>query len=568
MKSILLTLLIVLGSAQAVWSDAWQMVYATVENKDFDGFVSAIGSIDLGFGDSKSDVNYRFALGRMLVGLPPKFLQVCLDKGFDPNVVFTVDYRSETSWRSLYFHGTFVYQVLLSNRKELLSLVKPSDEAQRIWNVDADFEKGTLTRLNSETLKMAALRMGDSDSLAFAATLKVPADPKPDDSLLEGTINDDGVRARAGAGVTFPVVAKWDQGTSVTVLEAGPPRFVNREPWLDRWFRVSVQGQPTGWVWGRYLDLSFPHGQELDGDFLVDFMLLKQNLLDDVWNRSRTAERWRYASLYEWAVALQDGAFVKFLVGKKLPEFISLGEEGESLTQRLVRKGDIEGLGFWVANGGQLDYDLKTSYGPQAYTALLDLPRLSLYQVFKNGNYPFEALRESRGHNGGGDSWDGMSNTAARLIDDAPVAILLELIPTWKNLNQLFVSWTYSYPGYSRVFVKTLMDLAVDRGDPRLVDALRKQRALSRETILAKGIPDSTKIPPSEVNDSGVRLRGSPGTDGKILRTLSKGESVFQIDERPMEDRSDPQGRWVYVLTNKKEWGWVWGPYLAKPNSQ
>jgi hypothetical protein len=62
-----------------------------------------------------------------------------------------------------------------------------------------------------------------------------------------------------------------------------------------------------------------------------------------------------------------------------------------------------------------------------------------------------------------------------------------------------------------------------------------------------------------KINDSGVRLRETPGLDGKIIRILSKGESVSMEDSRRNQfDNSF----WINVKTDNGM-GWVYSEYVS-----
>ena len=65
--------------------------------------------------------------------------------------------------------------------------------------------------------------------------------------------------------------------------------------------------------------------------------------------------------------------------------------------------------------------------------------------------------------------------------------------------------------------------------------------------------------PPMKINDSGVRLRENPGLDGKIIRTLTKGECVTMLSYRLYEN---DKFRWINVKTNTGE-GWVYGEFVS-----
>jgi hypothetical protein len=62
-----------------------------------------------------------------------------------------------------------------------------------------------------------------------------------------------------------------------------------------------------------------------------------------------------------------------------------------------------------------------------------------------------------------------------------------------------------------------------------------------------------------EVNDTGVRLRETPGLDGKIIRTLIKGEYLTKITHREFTNDSY---RWINVKT-ATDTGWVYGEYVS-----
>jgi hypothetical protein len=64
--------------------------------------------------------------------------------------------------------------------------------------------------------------------------------------------------------------------------------------------------------------------------------------------------------------------------------------------------------------------------------------------------------------------------------------------------------------------------------------------------------------PLMKVNETGVRLRETPGLNGKIIRTLIKNESLTMITYREFENENY---RWINVKTST-DTGWVYGEYV------
>jgi len=522
-------------------------------------------------GEDQGITDGRGQLEADLLQAPPAFLKAFLAKGFDPNAVVIEGGAPADSGRTRFYRGTFFYRTLLSGRTELLSLLKIQAPSLAIRNASIEFQGPLLLHFLVETLPEAIHRIGDEDSLAFARAFpKVPArEPLGNPSLtplVSGQVLYDDVGVRTGPGTTFAQVASLsNNGDRVEVLEAGPPRFLDQGPWFDRWFRIAADGKPLGWIWGGYLGLPFEHGEKLTGPLLVDFLLWKQQLYSDVWNRAQDSERWIHSSLYRWAIPLKDGKFLAFLASRKAKDFILLGEAGESLAQLLVEIGDSDGLAFWVENGYRFESDFSLASDHKAYAALQHFPEANLFRLFNRGAYPFEAPRTTADKNGGGDSWGSTTTAACELLPQAPVSALLELLPTWKDLNHLFLAWEASPAGYDSVKVWTLLDSALQRGNRRLIEALQSRGAQTRDAVLARSSLASLGIPQAKVNDGSVRLRRQPTISGSIVRLLSKAEPVFLLDQGPVERLStDPApGRWVYVMTEKKEFGWVWGAFLT-----
>jgi uncharacterized protein YgiM (DUF1202 family) len=65
------------------------------------------------------------------------------------------------------------------------------------------------------------------------------------------------------------------------------------------------------------------------------------------------------------------------------------------------------------------------------------------------------------------------------------------------------------------------------------------------------------------LNDSQVRLRDSPGIEGKILYKLSKGEIVRILDKsKKQETINGTTSFWYQVEDWDRLEGWVFGKYL------
>jgi hypothetical protein len=62
-----------------------------------------------------------------------------------------------------------------------------------------------------------------------------------------------------------------------------------------------------------------------------------------------------------------------------------------------------------------------------------------------------------------------------------------------------------------------------------------------------------------KINDTGVRLRETPGLDGNIIRILGEDEEVTKLTHR--EFVNDPY-RWINVKT-ATDTGWVYGEYVS-----
>ena len=559
-------------AAGASWADILSLT-TLVDGRRWDALKAALTAQPLGVSGQGDDPD-RETLDWALLRAPGEYLKLFLDHGFDPNAVETDGGYSEKDWESRFSRVTFLYRALTSGRTELLAQLHAPPESMDTAYATAWWRGPQLIGLRVETLWEAAIRMGDADALAFAKTLKrteaagLPPDSTPAGSLFQATLNDDNVRLREGPSTARKPVGTLTLGQKVQVLKSGPPRFLEKDAWMDRWFRVT-DGSSVGWVWGGFLDLPYDHGQKLAGRLLVDFKLWKQHLYNDLGDRAAASDRWRpFRSLWQWALPLQDKAFVRFLTQKKEPDSISLGEENESLIEWFLNRGDDESLAYWADNGYRFTYDHVVSYGSQAFTALLRNPETRLFHLFTRAGYDFETVRTYREKNGGGDSWGGQSNTALALVDQAPTSVVLELLPSWKNLNTLLFSWESSYSGYSGVRVGTLLDSALRRGDARLVRALKDQGALTRDEVLKKSGVGSAEIPRSEANDSEVSLRAQPSVSSAVVRKLTLGESVVRLDQSALTSLpgNEAIGRWIYVFTDKKEFGWLWDDFLRIKN--
>ncbi len=527
----------------------------------------------------------RQGIESSLLKAPPEYFRLLLDRGFNPNLIDTRGRYDPEGGRSALTRGSFIYKIICSGRTEFLPFLKPTNNALAARNATIVWQRKNLVRLRVETLADAAKRMGDGDSLAFLASLNTvtrEAFEGPLGDVTGATVNDDNVRVRSGPGTGFPAVDKLTRGQKVNVVQSGPPRFLGDQPWMDRWFQIEAQGKVLGWTWGGFLDLPWVHGAKLDGPLLVDFMLWKQHLYDDVWDRASSSERWRsWHSLWEWAIPLQDKDFVRFLFQKKANDWVSLGEANESLIEKFLELGDGEGLQFWIDNGYQLTFDNAVSYGPQAFEGLLANPEADLFRLFQKGGYDFEALRGAILNNGGGDSWGLAENTASAILPRAPISTLLDLLPTWKKPNALFFTWLHSYAGYVHVRVWTLLDLAVERGDPRLIQAVKAQGGQDRQSVLTAtpivngqitfqgaarrgNQPVAVTLPVATVNNTSVTILAQPAADAPVLQRLQKDEPVFLVDDttsHALPGKEEP--RWWYVMTRDRRFGWVAAEFLA-----
>jgi hypothetical protein len=604
MKKILvalpLLLLILAPLASQDWDDQVVQLVNQRRLSDLESWLQK-GYSPNGFSDSGRD---KFETA--LLAAPSEYLGVFLKHGFNPNLITARGGYSERYYSS-FTQGSFIYRAMCSGRTELLSLLAPTDAALCARNARLAWVNGKLQSLKVETLADAAKRMADGDSLAFLAEYSSRISAGHPDaiegtlgSLTLATVNDDGVRLRDGPGTSFAVAGRLARGQSLNVVAASPPRFLDDQPWQDRWFQLESGGKIVGWAWGGYLDLPWGHGQKLTGPLLVDHALLRQGLYKDIWDRATDPDvssfdkSWgRHLSLWEWALPLKDKAFAHFLMEKHAPTNVlpeGEEEEGESLFERFLHEGDEESIRFWLSCGYHVRDEARAGFSLFPFPLLVEGPEAARFKLFEDAGFDFNMQVDSSSPSYGDATYTNfaIASGLSVVLPNAPVSLLLALVPQIKSPNAIFISWTHNLnKGYETPQVRTLLDMAGERGDPRLVKGIKDIGGLSRDAVMAAAPIDDSGIisfpgpmlrrgkqhavmavPKAIVNSDEADLRET--VDSKsILRKLVKGERVFLLDD---SSRFAPPGiknedGWYYVMTEKREFGWTVAAYLMEKDA-
>ena len=215
-----------------------------------------------------------------------------------------------------------------------------------------------------------------------------------------------------------------------------------------------------------------------------------------------------------------------------------------------IKDGDLEMLTFLLEAGAAHNTggELGTSW---------DLYRVIRYstpevlQLFLDNGY--DGTHPTFSYSNGEDS-GGSGNFLTSAISYGKPEMVKILIDRGANVNLL----NYSY-GFGKFTAGTPLQSAKSPEMTVLLQSYgaRLPEELTREDYRVQGFGLSGKM-----NDTRVRYRNSPGTDGEILGLLDDGEELIVIDSRLPADAPRDAFPWYMVRRANGDFGWVYGEFV------